>query len=139
MTHSRNIKLKFPLLLNKKTRFIFFAASCLLFLLTCILISTYRPYIYQYSINDYHFADTCTNILAVPTASCFCISINKQLNYNIYLYVSCICIGFILYEFIGFTYDIFDIIATILSAIPTTILLEVILKKTKLYQLDSYE
>lgn len=129
MTHYRNIKLKFPLLLQKKTRFSFFATSCLLFLITYILTSTYRPYIYQHSIDDYHFADTCTNILAVPTATCFCISINKQLNYNIYLYVSSICLGFILYEFIGFTYDIFDIIATILSAIPTAILLEIILKK----------
>ena len=82
----------------------------------CVVLSkTYRPYIYENHINDFHIADTISNWLAVPAATLFLWGIfkgrtkfKKGILYSV--------ITFIIYEFIlSATFDFWDIIATVLS------------------------
>ena len=101
--------------LSKKQRIGFLLLSVLFILCAALMNLLYRPYIYENNIFDFHIADSNSNFFAVPAAICFWLSIEKstvsRLMYSP-LYVSA---GFVLYEFIGLTYDVYDILATIIS------------------------
>ena len=101
--------------LSKKHRIGFLLLSVLFVLCAVLMNLLYRPYIYENNIFDFHIADSNSNFFAVPAAICFWLSIEKftvsRLMYSP-LYVS---VGFVLYEFIGLTYDVYDILATIIS------------------------
>jgi hypothetical protein len=80
-----------------------------------ILSKTYRPYIYENHLNDFHLADTFPNGLALPAGTLFLWGLfkgkgtfKKDILYGI---ISLIIIEFIL----SATVDYRDIIATILS------------------------
>ena len=101
--------------LSKKQRLGFLLLSVLFVLSAALMNLVYRPYIYENIIFDFHIADSNSNFFAVPAVICFWLSIEKstvsRLMYSP-LYVSA---GFVLYEFIGLTYDVYDILATIIS------------------------
>jgi hypothetical protein len=88
---------------------LFIAVICL------ILSKTYRPYIYENNINDFHLADTFPNWLAVPAGTLFLWGLfkgketfKKDILYGV--------ISFILIEFLlSATIDYRDIVATLLS------------------------
>jgi hypothetical protein len=79
-----------------------------------VLQHTYRPFIYQNHINDWHLADTLTSWFAIPAATLFLWGISKDKFLKIL--VSSLA-GLLIYEFIGFifTIDWLDVIATLLS------------------------
>ncbi len=84
-------------------------------LISFLLSITYRPYIYQNHIYDFHIADTYSNWLAVPASTLFFWGYGKG-KYKINKIILGSVIGFIIYEFIlSGTLDILDIIATLLS------------------------
>lgn len=103
------------------------AVSLILFFLSIILSHTYRPYIYKNHFFDFHFADTIGNIFAVPTALFFLCGINKSKT-KINSSIPIIIVAFILYEFLALlklhgVFDIFDIIATVISGTITYVIL----------------
>ena len=118
-----NYKLPHPIRLTKRNRVRFFIISISLVLVCVILNLTYRPFIYANHINDLYFADTFTNLLGVPASTCLCLALMSKLTHKAIVYVSGVCLGLILYECIGLTFDYKDILATLLSGIVTTILL----------------
>ena len=118
-----NFKLSHPIRLTKRNRVRHFIVSLILVLICVILNLSYRPFIYANHINDLYFADTFTNILGVPASTCLCLALMSKLTHKAIVYVSGVCLGLILYECIGLTFDNKDILATLLSGIITTILL----------------
>jgi hypothetical protein len=89
--------------------------SGLLIVFICTVLSkTYRPYIYANYINDFHLADTITNWLALPAGTLFFWGLHKG-NDSFKKGILYAVVGLIIYEFIGLTFDWYDIIATILS------------------------
>ena len=118
-----NFKLSHPIRLTKRNRVRHFIVSLILVLICVILNLSYRPFIYANHINDLYFADTFTNLLGVPTSTCLCLALMSKLTHKAIVYVSGVCLGLILYECIGLTFDYKDILATLLSGIITTILL----------------
>ena len=118
-----NFKLSHPIRLTKRNRVRHFIVSLILVLICVILNLSYRPFIYANHINDLYFADTFTNILGVPASTCLCLALMSKLTHKAIVYVSGVCLGLILYECIGLTFDYKDILATLLSGIITTILL----------------
>ena len=47
------------------------------FILGIVLSNTYRPYIYENHIFDFHLADTIGNLVAVPSLSLLLLAIRK--------------------------------------------------------------
>ena len=96
---------------------IFFTAIGLL------LSNTYRPYIYENNINDFHFADTIGNWVAVPAYVALVLGISRNKpNFNILLFAS--ILAYILYEVLSIlglwgTFDWYDVLVTIISGILT--------------------
>ena len=101
--------------LSRKQRIGCFVLSVLFVVCAALMNLWYRPYIYANNIFDFHIADSNSNFFAVPAALCFWLSIDKftasRLMYAP-LYVSA---GFVVYEFIGLTFDVYDLFATVLS------------------------
>ena len=118
-----NFKLSHPIRLTKRNRVRHFIVSLILVLICVILNLSYRPFIYANHINDLYFADTFTNLLGVPASTYLCLALMSKLTHKAIVYVSGVCLGLILYECIGLTFDYKDILATLLSGIVTTILL----------------
>ena len=118
-----NFKLSHPIRLTKRNRVRHFIVSLILVLICVILNLSYRPFIYANHINDLYFADTFTNILGVPASTCLCLALMSKLTHKAIVYVSGVCMGLILYEYIGLTFDYKDILATLLSGTITTIIL----------------
>lgn len=87
-------------------------ASILLVLLCILLTKTYRPFIYKNNLNDFHLADTLSSWICVPAGSLFFWSIS---NAKFIKCLICSLLGFLAYEFIGLTFDWFDIIVLFLS------------------------
>ena len=118
-----NFKLSHPIRLTKRNRVRHFIISIILVLICVILNLTYRPFIYTNHINDLYFADTFTNLLGVPASTYLCLALMSKLTHKAIVYVSGVCLGLILYECIGLTFDYKDILATLLSGTITTIIL----------------
>lgn len=99
--------------------------SFILVLLSVLLLKTYRPYIYKNHFCDFHFADTLTSWICIPAASLFFWGVSHA------KFLNCLLgslIGFLIYEFIGLTFDWFDIIALFLST-TITFLIYILYKK----------
>lgn len=100
--------------------------SIIFFILGLILSHTYRPYIYSNKIFDFHIADTIGNLVAVPAATCLGLAIYPKLKL---IQIVCLSVfSFIVYEMMGLihlhgTFDIYDIIATLISGLITFIIL----------------
>lgn len=118
-----NFKLSHPIRLTKRNRVRHFIVSLILVLICVILNLSYRPFIYANHINDLYFADTFTNLLGVPASTYLCLALMSKLTHKAIVYVSGVCLGLILYECIGLTFDYKDILATLLSGTITTIIL----------------
>lgn len=85
-----------------------------------VLSHTYRPYVYENHINDFHLADVTGSIVCVPAAVLCAYGISNR--YSIKQYTICAAIVYIAYEFLGFfhihgTFDVYDIIAIITSSL----------------------
>ena len=63
-----------------RTNNIYYIISIFFFLLGTILLNTYRVYIYQNGIYDFHFADTIGNWVSVPAISFLGLAFNKFTN-----------------------------------------------------------
>jgi hypothetical protein len=111
---------------SKKT--IAILISCFLLLLCFVLNETYRPYIYQHKINDFHFADTFTSWFCIPCATLLFWGFTKNVKFLKILLP--VLIGFIVYEFIGFTFDWYDII-TLFTSAGITCFIYLVYKKHK--------
>lgn len=95
------------------------------FILGIVLSNTYRPYIYENHIFDFHLADTIGNLVAVPSLSLLLLamrkyeSLSKAILYSIFV--------FTLYEIIPFgTFDFYDLIATYISGLLTYLIFSVV-------------
>lgn len=94
-----------------RTNYLYYTISILFFLLGTILSNTYRVYIYQNGIYDFHFADTIGNWVSVPAMSFLGLALNKFT--NIYKSVGFSVLFFTFYEIIPFgTFDYYDLFAT---------------------------
>ncbi|GHS92227.1 hypothetical protein FACS1894203_4400 [Bacteroidia bacterium] len=112
---------------KSKQKIILIGISILLFQIGIILNGTYRNYIYENKMPDFHFADTFGNLLAVPAALFFISGIRKNTT-KINCSIPAVVIAFILFELMGLiglhgTFDVFDIAATIISGIITYLIL----------------
>ncbi|MDR2805463.1 MAG: hypothetical protein LBB85_07455 [Dysgonamonadaceae bacterium] len=87
--------------------------SLFLVVITILLNQTYRPYIYQNKICDFHLADTLTSWVSVPAGSLFFWGISHDRFFKGFIGSWA---GSIVYEFIGLTFDWLDIIALFLSS-----------------------
>jgi len=87
--------------------------SIMLLLISIILQCFYRPYIYHNHIFDFHIADTFTSWLCVPCGTCLLWGLHKTGRFVKILLSS--FVGFLLYEFVGLTFDWYDIIALSVS------------------------
>lgn len=88
--------------------------SVLRVVLCCLLQVTYRPFIYENHLNDFHIADTLTSWICIPAASLFFWGISRN------KFTKCLLgslIGFVIYKlFLGWTFDWYDIIALCIGA-----------------------
>ena len=85
-----------------------------------VLSHTYRPYIYENHINDFHLADVIGSIVCVPAAVLCVYGIDNR--YSIKQYTIGAAVVYIAYEFLGLfhihgTFDVYDIIAIIISSL----------------------
>ena len=105
---------------SKMKRKKYIIAGLLIAALGQVLTHTYRPYIYENHIADFHIADTIGSLLCVPAATlCFYGFSNK---YTINKLIFMTTLVYISYEFLGLlhihgTFDFYDIIAIIISSI----------------------
>lgn len=100
---------------TKKQRMLLIAVSLCIGIVALIINSTYRPYIYSNHINDWHLADSFPNFLAVPACQFMMLGLSKNIKLQLHTQFITICSGLIFYEFIGLTFDYFDMAATIIS------------------------
>lgn len=117
----------------KKT---YLLVSVILFVSGGILSHTYRAYIYNNNIFDFHLADTIGNLVAVPSAACLCIALSKK-EIKLQNLVLQIALAFCIYECFGLVklhgvFDWYDIIATIISGVVTYIVLNKIRRHTNI-------
>ena len=87
-----------------------------------VLSWTYRPYIYQNNIFDYHFADTIGSWVCVPAASLFFYGVRHKRSFSVYVLLN--TVTFVLYELLGLarihgTFDYYDIVVTCISGLLT--------------------
>ncbi len=109
------------MILNKRQSLII----AISFSFTGLLLSWfYRPYIYKNHITDFHFADTIGNMFGF-TAWLFFFFATAKNKYNPIKVIFIGILFFTSYEFIAFwgTTDLYDIIATLLSALLNYIFL----------------
>lgn len=124
------MRLNKPIRLSKRERLVCLFISMSLAVLSEVMSQTYRPYIYSHQLYDFHLADSLTNLFAVPAGVCLCIALTKELKYKAVGYVLAVCLGFVFYEFIGLTFDYWDIVATFLSGGLTLIPLHIYMKSS---------
>ncbi len=97
-----------------------------------ILTHTYRPYIYENHIYDFHIADTIGSLVCVPSFTLFYYGFSNK--YSIGKVVFITTVVYILYELPGLfnihgTFDFHDIIATTISGVCSYFILNASLKK----------
>jgi hypothetical protein len=101
----------------------------------CVLFQyTYRPFIYQNHINDFHFADTFTSWLSVPAGTLFFWGVSKDTFLKI---LPSGLAGLLIYElFLGLTFDWWDIISLLLSG-GLTLLAYILYRKIRSHRSQS--
>lgn len=98
----------------------FILSGILIAAIGLILSHTYRPYVYENHINDFHLADVIGSVVCVPAAVLCAYGIDNR--YTIKQYTIWAVIVYIAYEFLGLfhihgTFDVYDIIAIIISSL----------------------
>ena len=126
-------KLPKPIVLPAKARVYSLLLSLLLAAVAMVISYTYRPYIYSHHINDFHLADSFSDLFAVPAMLFFGFAIDKDFGkYTIGFNVIRICIFLILYELLlSAVTDSYDMIAIIVSGVFTWLVLRFAMKKYK--------
>lgn len=103
---------------------------CVIFCVIAVLFFmnfVYRPYIYANKIDDFHLANSYSNLFSVTLYIHLMLAFSKQLKYNPIIYILVACLGFVMFEFFfGLTFDYYDIIATCLSGVITFLSLKLI-------------
>lgn len=97
----------------------FILSGILIAAIGLVLSHTYRPYVYEKHINDFHLADVIGSIVCVPAAVLCAYGIDNR--YTIKQYTIWAVIVYIVYEFLRLfhihgTFDVCDIIAIIISS-----------------------
>jgi len=103
-------------------RFLSISCGILLALIGIVLSNTYRIFIYENSIFDFHIADTLGSLLCVPSATMFFWGLNKKYSFKRLIILN--TIGFIIYEFLTLlpyhgTFDYYDLVAIIIGGLGT--------------------
>ena len=98
----------------------FILSGILIAAIGLVLSHTYRPYVYENHINDFHLADVIGSVVCGPAAVLCAYGIDNR--YLIKQYTIGTAIVYITYEFLGLfhihgTFDIYDIIAIIISSL----------------------
>ena len=98
----------------------FIISGILIAVIGLVLSHTYRPYVYENHINDFHLADVIGSVVCVPAAVLCAYGIDNR--YSIKQYTIVAAIVYIAYEFLGLfhihgTFDVYDIIAIIISSL----------------------
>lgn len=98
----------------------FILSGILIAAIGLVLSHTYRPYVYENHINDFHLADVIGSVVCVPAAVLCAYGIEKR--YSIKQYTIGAAIVYIAYELLGLlhihgTFDVYDIIAIIISSL----------------------
>ena len=112
-----------PYVFSRSMRKKMLCASILIVLMYFVIGKTYRPYIYSHNIFDFHIADSFSDFLAVPASCLFCCAIRSNVYYRIEQLVLLSVMTFVGYEYIGLTFDYYDMIAAVISGIPTAIIM----------------
>lgn len=104
----------------KKEKVRHLVIGCMMGLLALILSKTYRPFIYQNNIYDYHLADTIGSLFCVPSTSMVLYSFDKNNNYLYALILSFVVS--VLFEIFSYpphtgVYDRYDLTALIIGTL----------------------
>ena len=88
----------------------FILSGILIAAIGLVLSHTYRPYVYENHINDFHLADVIGSVVCVPAAVLCAYGIDNR--YSIKQYTIGTAIVYITYEFLGLfhihgTFDIY--------------------------------
>lgn len=112
--------------------------AVLMAIISCValvLTFTYRPYIYSHQINDFHFADTLSNIFAVPVAYLLFFVMFKKIRYTDLYILSLVFVCWTIYELLlSNTFDSYDILATFITCLIMYPILNVIEKHKRTKQ-----
>jgi hypothetical protein len=91
-------------------------------MLTGVFLSnTYRPYIYRNHLFDFHIADTISSWILVPSTTLIAWGIIKGRDSIKKILICCVVVLFISEFIFSNTFDIFDLIATVISGSVTYI------------------
>ncbi len=115
-----------PIVQSNKRRLVYLLWALVCFGLGLLLAYTYRPFIYSNHINDWHFADTVSNIVAVPAAAFFFYAMHKSVRYTKLAILVFVFLVWCFYEVaISQTFDWWDILATMIMCFVTYPILQV--------------
>ncbi len=117
-------------------KWVYLLLSGIFFVLGIILSHTYRIYIYENHIFDFHIADTLGNLVAVPSAVCFILAVSSR-KWKLKALILKIVLIYIAYEFLGLfglhgTFYYFDMIATVISGVVTYFILHKVIDKIEI-------
>lgn len=125
-----NIEAERRTFFSTKRRITFLVVSLFFVLLAGVLSYTYRPYVYSHHVFDFHLADCLTNLCAVPACVFLYLALIKRTDHRSHYYVLCACFGFIIYEALfSLTFDLFDILATLISSVLTYFIVRLIFSR----------
>ena len=115
-----------PIVQSNKRRLVYLLWALVCFGLGLLLAYTYRPFIYSNHINDWHFADTVSNIVAVPAAAFFFYAMHRSVRYTKLAILVFVFLVWCFYEVaISQTFDWWDILATMIMCFVTYPILQV--------------
>ena len=116
-----------PIDQSDKRRLIYFYWALICFGLGLLFVFTYRPFIYSNHINDWHLADSISNIVAVPAAAFFYYAFYKSIRLTKLAILVQVFFIWCFYEVaLSQTFDWWDILATMIMCFVTYPILQVL-------------
>lgn len=110
---------RYIIMKHTKKHIIAIILGFIIMLTGAFLSNTYRPYIYRNHLSDFHIADTISSWILVPSTTLIAWGIIRGRN-SIKKTLICCVVVLLISEFaFSTTFDIFDLIATVISGSVT--------------------
>ena len=130
----RALVLDKPILLSSKQRKIFFSISLLWAIVIWLNDHVYRHYVIENNIDDVHIAYSCPSFFSVIAGVFLGYSVDKKQCFTHWGVVVLIEVACLFYEVVmSYTFDIYDVLATLLGVFPAYLISGLVLKIMKVY------